>query len=93
MSNETVAGADQVWIRGAAWIRGFCTGYVAAFDKQWNLALTDVDETFTQKRRRKTPLLGQSSSSSSSSSSSFRLVLVSCVPDNRLLNASFVPRK
>lgn len=50
----------QVWIRGAAWIRGFCVGYLAAFDKHWNLAMTDVDETFTRLRKRKTPLLGES---------------------------------
>jgi hypothetical protein len=48
----------QVWIRGATWIRGFCIGYIAAFDKQWNLAMTDVDETFTRRRHRKTPILG-----------------------------------
>ena len=48
----------QVWIRGATWIRGFCVGYIAAFDKQWNLAMTDVDETFTRRRHRKTPILG-----------------------------------
>ncbi|XP_057366420.1 U7 snRNA-associated Sm-like protein LSm11 [Daphnia carinata] len=48
----------KVWIRGATWIRGFCTGYIAAFDKQWNLAMTDVDETFTRRRHRKTPILG-----------------------------------
>lgn len=48
----------QVWIRSARWIRGWCTGFIAAFDKQWNLALTDVDETFTRKRRRKTPVYG-----------------------------------
>ncbi|XP_046646425.1 U7 snRNA-associated Sm-like protein LSm11 [Daphnia pulicaria] len=48
----------KVWIRGATWIRGFCIGYIAAFDKQWNLAMTDVDETFTRRRHRKTPILG-----------------------------------
>jgi len=48
----------QVWIRGPSWIRGYCTGYIAAFDKQWNLALTDVDETFTRMRNRKTPIYG-----------------------------------
>jgi len=48
----------KVWIRGPKWIRGYCIGYVAAFDKQWNLALTDVDETFTRTRHRKTPIYG-----------------------------------
>nr|CAH0100891.1 unnamed protein product [Daphnia galeata] len=48
----------KVFIRGATWIRGFCIGYIAAFDKQWNLAMTDVDETFTRRRHRKTPILG-----------------------------------
>lgn len=53
---------NKVWIRSARWIRGWCVGYVAAFDKQWNLAMTDVDETFTRKRRRKTPVYGIPSS-------------------------------
>ena len=31
----------------------FVAGYIAAFDKHWNLALTDVDEHFNRKRSRK----------------------------------------
>ena len=35
-------------------IRGTATAYIAAFDKHWNLALTDVDEQFSRLRQRKT---------------------------------------
>lgn len=31
-----------------------CSGFLVAFDKHWNLALSDVDEEFTRKRSRKT---------------------------------------
>lgn len=31
-------------------IRGFCTGLLVAFDKHWNLALQDVDETYSRPR-------------------------------------------
>lgn len=43
----------KVWTRGLDEIRGFATGYIAAFDKHWNLALTDVDEHFNRLRSRK----------------------------------------
>ncbi|XP_060071825.1 U7 snRNA-associated Sm-like protein LSm11 [Ylistrum balloti] len=36
----------KVWTRGACELRGFCTGYLVAFDKYFNLALMDVDETY-----------------------------------------------
>jgi len=48
----------RVWTRGLNDVRGVTTGFVAAFDKHWNMALTDVDEQFTRKRRRKAPVLG-----------------------------------
>jgi len=48
----------RVWTRGLNDVRGVSTGFVAAFDKHWNMALTDVDEQFTRKRRRKAPVLG-----------------------------------
>jgi small nuclear ribonucleoprotein (snRNP)-like protein len=35
--------------------------YVAAFDKHWNMALTDIEETFLRKIRRKIPIhMGES---------------------------------
>ena len=40
------------------WIRGVATGFIVAFDKHWNLALTDVDEQFSRRRSRKAPVLG-----------------------------------
>lgn len=44
----------KVWTRGLDQIRGTATAYIAAFDKHWNLALTDVDEQFSRLRQRKT---------------------------------------
>lgn len=34
-------------------IRGSCTGIIVAFDKHWNLALIDVDETYSRLRHRR----------------------------------------
>jgi len=48
----------KVWTRGLSEVRGVTSGFVAAFDKHWNMALTDVDEQFTRKRSRKAPVLG-----------------------------------
>lgn len=44
----------KVWTRDMNNIRGFCTGFISAFDKHWNLALRDVDENFNRPRSRKT---------------------------------------
>ncbi|XP_062855981.1 U7 snRNA-associated Sm-like protein LSm11 [Trichomycterus rosablanca] len=43
----------KVHIRTFKGLRGVCTGFVVAFDKFWNLAMVDVDETYRE------PLLGQ----------------------------------
>lgn len=43
---------------GHGGIRGYCTAYVAAFDKHWNLALEDVDEVWTRKKACKVPAYG-----------------------------------
>ena len=50
----------RVWTRGVEGVRGVATGFIAAFDKHWNIALTDVEEQFTRKQRKKVPALEQS---------------------------------
>ncbi|XP_063242753.1 U7 snRNA-associated Sm-like protein LSm11 isoform X2 [Bacillus rossius redtenbacheri] len=45
----------KVYTRHMAGIRGHCVAYLAAFDKHWNLALEDVTETWTRKKKRKAP--------------------------------------
>ncbi|KAF4085485.1 hypothetical protein AMELA_G00095620 [Ameiurus melas] len=43
----------RVHIRAFKGLRGVCTGFLVAFDKFWNLAMVDVDETYRE------PLLGE----------------------------------
>ncbi|MCJ8733985.1 hypothetical protein PDJAM_G00230310 [Pangasius djambal] len=43
----------RVHIRSFKGLRGVCSGFVVAFDKFWNLAMVDVDETYRE------PLLGE----------------------------------
>ncbi|XP_026214430.1 U7 snRNA-associated Sm-like protein LSm11 [Anabas testudineus] len=43
----------KVHIRTFKGLRGVCSGFVVAFDKFWNMAMVDVDETYRE------PLLGQ----------------------------------
>uniref|UniRef100_A0A3B1JAQ1 LSM11, U7 small nuclear RNA associated n=1 Tax=Astyanax mexicanus TaxID=7994 RepID=A0A3B1JAQ1_ASTMX len=43
----------KVHIRSFKGLRGVCSGFVVAFDKFWNLAMVDVDETYRE------PLLGE----------------------------------
>ncbi|XP_048190075.1 U7 snRNA-associated Sm-like protein LSm11 [Perognathus longimembris pacificus] len=43
----------NVHIRTFKGLRGVCTGFLVAFDKFWNMALTDVDETYRK------PVLGR----------------------------------
>jgi len=45
----------KVYVRGIDRIRGHAVGFLVAFDKHWNLALVDVEETWTRKRHRKCP--------------------------------------
>ena len=40
----------KVQVRKLDGIRGTCTGTLVAFDKHWNLAMMDVDETFNRRR-------------------------------------------
>ncbi|XP_036404371.1 U7 snRNA-associated Sm-like protein LSm11 [Megalops cyprinoides] len=43
----------KVHIRTFKGLRGVCSGFVVAFDKFWNMAMVDVDETYRK------PLLGE----------------------------------
>lgn len=43
----------KVYIRSAASIRGFCIGFVEAFDKHWNVVLKDVFETWNRPRKKR----------------------------------------
>ncbi|XP_075066253.1 U7 snRNA-associated Sm-like protein LSm11 [Mixophyes fleayi] len=43
----------KVHIRTFKGLRGVCTGFIAAFDKCWNMAMVDVDETYRK------PILGK----------------------------------
>jgi hypothetical protein len=42
-----------------AGVRGYCLAFLAAFDKHWNLALEDVREVWTRRKRSKVPALGK----------------------------------
>ena len=42
-----------------AGMRGYCVAFLAAFDKHWNLALEDVREVWTRRKRNKVPALGK----------------------------------
>uniref|UniRef100_A0A8C6TAW4 LSM11, U7 small nuclear RNA associated n=1 Tax=Neogobius melanostomus TaxID=47308 RepID=A0A8C6TAW4_9GOBI len=43
----------KVHIRTFKGLRGVCSGFIVAFDRFWNMAMVDVDETYRE------PLLGQ----------------------------------
>ncbi|GBM27974.1 hypothetical protein AVEN_20585-1 [Araneus ventricosus] len=47
----------KIWTRNFEEIRGICTGYVVAFDKHWNLILSDVDEVYLKPKKSKYPYL------------------------------------
>ncbi|GAB1607671.1 U7 snRNA-associated Sm-like protein LSm11 [Argonauta hians] len=36
----------KVWTRSAGYIRGFCRGFIVAYDKHLNMAMIDVDEIY-----------------------------------------------
>ncbi|GBM62003.1 hypothetical protein AVEN_199307-1 [Araneus ventricosus] len=46
-----------IWIRNFEGIRGICTGYGVAFDKHWNVILSDVDEDYVKTKKAKSPYL------------------------------------
>ncbi|KAK6641060.1 hypothetical protein RUM44_012759 [Polyplax serrata] len=58
-TESRLSGMSQVWTRGPREIRGYCIGFLIAFDKHWNLALEDVLEVWTRRVKRKTVLLGE----------------------------------
>ncbi|GIY32032.1 uncharacterized protein CDAR_411271 [Caerostris darwini] len=47
----------KVWTRNFKEVRGICTGYPLAFDKHWNLIMSEVDEVYIKPRKAKTPYL------------------------------------
>jgi hypothetical protein len=51
-----------------AGVRGYCVAFLAAFDKHWNLALEDVHEVWTRRKRSKVPALGKAVVKTQSSS-------------------------
>ena len=42
----------KVYTRKKNGIRGFMTGYIEVFDRHWNLALVDVEETWKKRKKR-----------------------------------------
>ncbi|XP_069677603.1 U7 snRNA-associated Sm-like protein LSm11 isoform X1 [Periplaneta americana] len=51
----------KVFTRDMIGLRGYCIAFLAAFDKHWNLALEDVREVWTRRKRNKVPALGEPS--------------------------------
>lgn len=49
----------KVMVRGVEGIRGHVTGFLVAFDKHWNMALTDAEETFRRRKKVKSPPVAQ----------------------------------
>ncbi|GBM67393.1 hypothetical protein AVEN_233578-1 [Araneus ventricosus] len=47
----------KIWTRNFEEIRGICAGNVVAFDKHWNLMLSDVDEVYLKPKKAKSPYL------------------------------------
>ncbi|GBO09664.1 hypothetical protein AVEN_52100-1, partial [Araneus ventricosus] len=47
----------KIWTRNFKEVRGICTGWVIAFDKHWNLILSDVEEVYLKPKKAKTPYL------------------------------------
>ncbi|XP_050437595.1 U7 snRNA-associated Sm-like protein LSm11 [Adelges cooleyi] len=48
----------KVYTRSAASIRGYCEGFIIAFDKHWNLVMEDVVEVWTRKNKYKSMAIG-----------------------------------
>lgn len=49
----------KVYTRSAASVRGYCEGYIVAFDKHWNLVMDDVVEVWTRKNKYKSLAIGK----------------------------------
>ncbi|KAK9884745.1 hypothetical protein WA026_007594 [Henosepilachna vigintioctopunctata] len=73
---------ELVWTRNAHTVRGYCIAYVNAFDKHWNLALSEITEVWTRPAKRKTVAL------ESDRDSSYRLFRKVIPPPITILKAT-----
>lgn len=49
----------KVYIRSAVNVRGYCEGYIIAYDKHWNLVMDNVTEIWTKKNKYKPLPIGK----------------------------------
>lgn len=66
----------KVITRSMNGIRGYCEAFVVAFDRHWNLALKDIREVWTRKKKSKVPAVGSSGTRVESTPAAGRTVLV-----------------
>lgn len=65
----------KVYTRSAVSVRGYCVGYISAYDKHWNLVMDDVDEVWTRKNKYKSLAIGKIISSKSYFTSYFSIFI------------------
>ncbi|XP_049857173.1 U7 snRNA-associated Sm-like protein LSm11 isoform X3 [Schistocerca gregaria] len=66
----------KVVTRSMNGIRGYCEAFVVAFDRHWNLALKDIREVWTRKKKAKVPSIGSCGTLVESTPATGRTVLV-----------------